>query len=136
MDIAFPQLNSRELLDRVLAGLEDEHDIKMLCNLMIAKLINLDPDEVTQSLSAIAERYAAILKTTLKDNAVKQEREKVREANNDVLRISARLNNSPKINTHGQARWNDYWDTISRDFKVQLQTVEAEIREERQQACI
>ncbi|KAI9678727.1 MAG: hypothetical protein M1817_005784 [Caeruleum heppii] len=131
METAFSRMNNVEFFDRVVAGLEDEHDIRVLCNLMLTKLIVLDPEETVRRLDAIAERFRAILSFKLKDNAVKQEIEKAEEASKGVLRVSVELNHTfPSAGgmaTSGQNQvWRGYWEWARKDFGGQIKGIEEE----------
>jgi cullin-associated NEDD8-dissociated protein 1 len=133
MDTAFSRMNHADIFDRVVAGLRDEHDIKMLCNLMLSKLIILDPDETIRRLDTISECYKATLSVKLKDNAVKQEIEKANDASKDALRVSVRLQAAfqAAANTVGPTQaqgWRSYWDWVGKDFKNQLQAAEADVK--------
>ena len=127
-------MNHMELFDRVVAGLRDEHEVRMLAMLMLTKLMHLDPDETARRLDALAEPFQGILSTKLKDNAVKQEVEKLQEAIKDVLVLSVRLRNSfPESSAssvgslQGQA-WRNFLDYLKRDYAAQLQSAESEVK--------
>lgn len=122
-------MNRSDLFDRVLAGLQDDHEIRMLCNLMLTKLTVLDPDETLRHLDSIAERYQAILSSKLKDNAVKQEVEKAQEAKTDVLKVTVRLHGAFQgdVGSAGNSSaqvWKSYWEWVGKEFKAQLQAAE------------
>ena len=133
MEHAYTRINPLDLFDRTIAGIEDEHEIKVLCNLMVTKLIVLDPDETFRRLDAIADRYRAILSFKPKDNAVKQEIEKAAEASKGVLKVSILLHNAfpaasgANTNVQGQA-WKGYWEWVCKDFKPQLTSMENEVK--------
>ena len=133
MDTAFARMNRVDLFDRVVAGLQDDHDIKIICGLMLAKLVDIDPEETVRRLDAIAEKFQATLSAKLKDNAVKQEVEKVQEASKDTLRTTVRLQNkfpgnpAPSSSIQGQG-WRNYLEWVNKDFSVQLQLAEQEVR--------
>lgn len=135
MEGAYTRINPVDLFERVVAGLEDEHEIKVLCNLMLTKLIALDPEESVQHLDAVAERFRVILAFKPKDNAVKQEVEKAHEASKGVLKVTVRLHNafpsasSNATNLHGQG-WKGYWESVVKDFRSQLSAMEQEVKNE------
>ena len=136
MDTAFARMSAPALFDRVIAGVQDEHDIKMLCNLMLTKLITLDPEETIRRLDSIAERFQAVLATKLKDNAVRQEVEKAQQANKDVLKVTVRLQalfQAAAAATSGSqhAVWRGYWEHVGKDFRTTLLAAEAAVKEER-----
>ena len=133
MQSAFSRINPIDLYDRVIAGLEDEHDIKVLCNLMLTKLITLDREETVRRLDPIAERFRTILAFKPKENAVKQEVEKAQEASKGVLRVTVILHNAfpasvgPAASAHGQA-WKGYWEWVAKDYKAALLAMEKEVK--------
>ncbi|KAI0123157.1 TATA-binding protein interacting [Xylariales sp. AK1849] len=147
METAFSRISSLEFYDRVIAGLKDENDIRALCNLMLSKLIVIDPDETTRRLDTIAECYRKILSTKLKEGAVKQEVEKQDEANKSVLRVTILLVDKTKTTLPGTANngpggqpqpaqqqvsnpvWQQYWEWVNKDFERQLKTLRDENRE-------
>lgn len=122
-----------DLFDRVIAGLEDEHEIKVLCNLMITKFIVLDPEETERHLDSVAQCFRAILGYKPKENAVKQEVEKAMEASKGVLRVTVLLHNafpaasSPTGNLPGRA-WKSYWEWVGKDFRTQLMAMELQVK--------
>ncbi|KAH9904992.1 cullin binding protein CanA [Xylariomycetidae sp. FL2044] len=149
MDTAFSRISSIEFYDRIIAGLNDDNDIRALCNLMLSKLIVIDPDEITRRLDTIAECYRKTLSTKLKDNAVKQEVEKQDEANKGVLRVTLLLADKTKTTLPGassvagsgmggqaQAQqpvqnpvWQQYWEWVNKDFERQIKALMDENRE-------
>ncbi|KAH9216107.1 putative Cullin-associated NEDD8-dissociated protein 1 [Leptodontidium sp. 2 PMI_412] len=139
METAFSRLNIVHFYDRIIAGLQDEHDIRSLCNLMLTKLIVLDPEETARRLDAIADCYRQIISIKLKDNAVKQELEKQSEAVKSCLRVSLTLHaaipgaSSPVGAQSGQHEtWRAYWEWIGKDYEFQLNRLRAaELREPR-----
>lgn len=132
METALSRISIIDLYDRIIAGLEDEHDIRALCNLMVSKLVYLDADETVRRLDAIAKAFRQTLSTKLKEAAVKQEIEKQEEANKAVLRVTLLLADKLKSvlsNTgSGGANevWTSYWDWVNRDFPSQLKGLKEE----------
>lgn len=140
METAFSRMGSLEFYNRVIAGLNDDNDIRALCNLMLSKLIVIDPEETTRRLDTIAECYRKTLSTKLKDGAVKQEVEKQEEANKSVLRLSLLLAEKtkttlPSAGTGGAVQntqnpvWQSYWEWINKDFDRQLKMLRDESRD-------
>lgn len=143
-ETSFSQMSSLEFYDRVVAGIKDENDIRSICNLVISKLILIEPEETTRRLDAIAECYRKILSTKLKEGSVKQEVEKQDEANKSVLRVTLLLADKTKTTLPGvtsshanpQAAvqvanpiWQQYWEWVNKEFERQLKTLRDEIRE-------
>ncbi|KAI0833094.1 TIP120-domain-containing protein [Hypoxylon sp. FL0890] len=147
METAFSRVSSLEFYDRIIAGLNDENDIRSLCNLMLSKLIVIDPEETTRRLDAVAECYRKILSTKLRDGAVKQEVEKQEEAIKSVLRVTLLLvektkTTLPSASTgaggmgQGQVQqsvqnpgWQQYWEWVNKDFERQLKVLRDENKE-------
>jgi len=137
METAFSRINILDFYDRVIAGLRDEHDIRSLCNLMLTKLVVLDPDETSRRLDAIAECFRTILSTKLKDNAVKQEIEKQDEASKSVLRVTLLLHGAIPAAASGMGAqgsqhqtWRTYWEWVEKDFEPQLRALRDESKDQ------
>lgn len=133
MDIAYSMMNPPELFERVVLGLDDEHEIKVLCSLMLTKLIVLDPEETVRRVDSIAERFRNVLATKPKDNAVKQEVEKVTEATKAVLKVTVHLHNAfPAASDSAKGPqgqlWKAYWDWVGKEFKTQLLAMQLEVK--------
>lgn len=137
METAFSRISILEFYDRVVAGFKDEHDIRALCNIMLGKLVALDPDETARRLDALADCFRTILSTKLKDNAVKQEIEKQDEAVKSTLRVSLLLHNSiPAASSSMGAQasqyqtWRTYWEWVEKDFEPQLRSLKDENKDQ------
>ncbi|KAG8530485.1 uncharacterized protein KY384_004988 [Bacidia gigantensis] len=133
METAYPRINHADLFDRVTAGLEDEHEIKMLCNLMLTKLIDLDSDETARRLDPIAEKLRVIMSFKPKENSVKQEVEKAAEASKAALKVTVRLHNSFPTASSGSSgvqsqNWKGYWEWLSKEHKALLMNMENEVK--------
>jgi cullin-associated NEDD8-dissociated protein 1 len=136
METAFSRINILDFYDRVIAGLQDEHDIRALCNLMLTKLVILDQDETSRRLDAIADCFRTILSFKLKDNAVKQEIEKQEEATKSVLRVTLMLHSavpsaSSSMGTQASVHqtWRTYWEWVEKDFESQLRNIRDESKD-------
>ncbi|KAK6072765.1 TATA-binding protein interacting [Seiridium cupressi] len=147
METAFSRISSLEFYDRVIAGLKDENDIRALCNLMLSKLIIIDPDETTRRLDTIAECYRKVLSTKLKEGSVKQEIERQDETNKSVLRVTILLADKTKTTlpssstgtgaqTQQQSQqqvsnpvWQQYWEWANRDFERAIKSLREESRD-------
>ncbi|KAI1801365.1 TIP120-domain-containing protein [Daldinia bambusicola] len=148
METAFSRVSSLEFYDRIIAGLNDENDIRSLCNLMLSKLIVIDPEETTRRLDTIAECYRRTLSTKLRDGAVKQEVEKQDEAIKSVLRVTLLLVEKTKTTLPGTGVgpggataqvqgaqsvqnpvWQQYWEWVNKDFEKYLKELREENKE-------
>ena len=120
--------------DRIVAGICDEHDIRILCNLMLTKLITLAPEETKRRLESISESFRVVLNVKAKENAVKQEIEKIEEGKKGVLKVSVLLNKKFSTEGHGQDDprlrfWGAYWDYVNKDFGTPMKVVNEELKE-------
>jgi len=133
MGNAYSRLNSIDLFDRVIAGLEDEHEIKMLCLLMVTKLITIDPEETQRHLDPLADRFRLVLSFKPKENSVKQEVEKAAEASKATIKVTVRLSiafpaaSMASTNVQGQ-NWKGYWEWLGKEFKSSLASMEHEVK--------
>ncbi|ATZ48523.1 hypothetical protein BCIN_03g07250 [Botrytis cinerea B05.10] len=133
METAFSRMNILDFYDRIIAGLKDEHDIRSLCNLMLNKLVILDPDETARRLDAIADCFRVTLSIKLKESAVKQEIEKQDDATKSTLRSTLNLHaRIPSASTgmgaqSGQHQiWRTYFEWVEKDFEAQLKSLREE----------
>lgn len=139
MENAFSRINSIDFYDRVVMGLQDDNDIRQLCNLMVSKLIVIDPTETARRLDDIASAYRVVLSHKLKDNAVKQEVEKQEEAQKSVLRVTMLLGDRMKALTGNAGAatsnaavagvWTAYWEWVNKEFAKQLKALRDETKE-------
>ncbi|KAF2825774.1 TIP120-domain-containing protein [Ophiobolus disseminans] len=140
LETAFARLSPievSEFFDRIVAGITDEHDVRILCNLMLTKLMVIAPDQVHSRLESIAENFRTVLLVKAKENAVKQEIEKIQEGAKGVLKVSVLLNKQMGTETAaGTAQedpqlrvWSQYWDWVSKDHAVALSAVTNEMKE-------
>lgn len=135
METAFSRVNQIDFYDRVVAGLKDDNDIRSLCNLMVSKLIVIDPDETVRRLDSIAEAYRGVLSAKLKENAVKQDVEKQEESNKSVLRVTLLVGDKMKAWASAAAAagsgqiWLAYWEWVNSQFDKQLKSLREENKE-------
>jgi cullin-associated NEDD8-dissociated protein 1 len=121
------------IFDRILDGIPDDHDIRTLCNLMLTRLATIDPDETRRRLSPLAEKFRIVLGTKIKENAVKQEIEKVKEANAAVIRTTMELDRKlPGASSDGGAggaenvQWRGYTEYVKKEFPGVVRAVMSE----------
>ena len=128
LDVGFSRINVSEFFDRILAGVGDEQDIRIICNLMTSKFIALAADETLRRLDSLAEKYRAVLAFKPKDNAVKQEIEKAQEASLGVLKISRELDLAfPTAGASGEhPTWKAFMEWVRKDFGSYLRTIDSE----------
>lgn len=138
LETAFTRIGPMEVADcfeRIVAGIADEHDIRVLCNLMLTKLMVIAPDQVHSRLEAISTNFRTVLNVKPKDNAVKQEIEKIQEGGKGVLRVTVLLNK--QLGTEGsgsrddpQSRtWEQYWEWIAREHAQRLKDIIEEMKD-------
>ncbi|PYH96592.1 TIP120-domain-containing protein [Aspergillus ellipticus CBS 707.79] len=128
LDSAFTLSHVNEFFSRILTGIDDEQDIRTICNLMTSKLIHLAPEETQRHLDTLSEKYTAILSFKPKENAVKQELEKAQEASLGILKISRELSKGfPNAEVSGEHhKWKAYMEWIRKTFGAQLKSLEAD----------
>ena len=139
LETAFSKLSPTDLSDcfvRVVAGISDEHDIRVLCNLMLSKLMILAPEQTHSRLETIAENFRAVLSIKPKDNAVKQELEKLHEGCKGVLKVSVLLNKQMGTESGVQGHddpqlrvWAAYWEWITKEHQALLKNVTDEMKD-------
>jgi cullin-associated NEDD8-dissociated protein 1 len=103
--------------DRIIAGIADEHEIKILCCLVLQKLLTVAPAESARRLEALAPQFRTVLAFKPKDTAVKQELEKIAEHQKAVVKVSGQFNKAFGEGGEGGSRaWKEYYDWVKKDF--------------------
>ncbi|OJJ44923.1 hypothetical protein ASPZODRAFT_153258 [Penicilliopsis zonata CBS 506.65] len=128
LDTPFSRIHMADFYARILAGLDDEQDIRTISNLMTGRLITLAPEDTLRHLDGLSERYTAVLSFKPKENAVKQELEKASEASLGVLKVSrdlARAFPTAELDGH-HLKWKAYMEWVRKTFAPQLKNLEAE----------
>lgn len=137
LETAFSKLSATDVADcydRIVAGISDEHDIRVLCNLMLTKLMVLAPEQTQSRLETIVHNFRAVISVKPKENAVKQEIEKIHEGSKGVLKVSVLLNKqlSTGSGSHDDQQlraWTQYWEWVNKDFTAQIRAASDEIKE-------
>jgi cullin-associated NEDD8-dissociated protein 1 len=130
LDRAFHLFDIGALYDRIVAGLADDHDIRIICTLMLMRLIPLAPTETAARLDALVSPFRSVLNTKPKENAVKQEIERMHEESRDTIRASLTLAKAwPDESSETGRPWGAYWDWVKKDFTSLVKQAEEEARE-------
>ena len=137
----FPRLaplDASECWDRVVDGITDEHDICILCTLMLSKLLDLAPAELHARLEGLAKKFQAVLSAKSKETAVRQELDKAAEASRSVLKVTVLVErrlasnaDAATVRDDAQKRaWAAYYDWALRQCGPKLQAVADEVRDQ------
>jgi cullin-associated NEDD8-dissociated protein 1 len=120
------RLDMPSFFDRIVAGVADEHEIKILCCLVLTKLLAISPTECARHLDALAQHFRAVLSFKPKDNAVKQELEKLAEQNKAVVKVSVAFNKV--FGSEDNRNWKEYFDWVRSVHPMMLRAAEEEMR--------
>ncbi|KAF1346242.1 armadillo-type protein [Delphinella strobiligena] len=131
METTFSRISIPAFYDRVIAGIADEHEIKILCCLMITKMITLVPEETVRRLTDLATAFRAILAFKPKDNAVKQELEKLGEHNKAITKVALAINKTSPQETSAETNrtWSEFWDWLRKELPAVVKAAEDELKE-------
>lgn len=139
LENAFSRLSPTDLdecYDRIVAGITDEHDVRIMCNLILTKLMHLSPERTHHRLEGISNSFRAVLSIKPKDNAVKQELEKLQEGCKGVLKVSILLNKQMGTESGVQGQddpqlraWAGYWDWITKEHALALKAATDELKD-------
>ncbi|KAF2718926.1 TIP120-domain-containing protein [Polychaeton citri CBS 116435] len=126
-EAARSRLDMRAFYDRIIAGISDEHEIKILCCLVLSKLISIVPAESARRLDSLAQQFRTVLAFKPKENAVKQELEKLAEQNKAIIKITVAFNRS--LPEAGDSRaWRDYFDWVRKEHPQMFKAAEEEFK--------
>ncbi|KAA8911202.1 hypothetical protein TRICI_003924 [Trichomonascus ciferrii] len=121
-------LNLEILLDRVISGLSDEHDIKVLSCVTLGRIAGVDFDLLISApdggISNIIGKFNGLLGVRVKENAIKQEFEKQSEVVRSVQRASHQIDDviqakvkegdSSGLSDVELSEWNQYISGIAK----------------------
>ncbi|GAA5906905.1 uncharacterized protein JCM6883_005725 [Sporobolomyces salmoneus] len=85
------EITIEPFLVRVIAGLSDEEEIKKICYILIVKLAQVAPSEVTQHLDETVEPFTGPFNFVMKENSTKQDAERSIEQQKSITRCVAVL---------------------------------------------
>lgn len=130
METAFSRMPVADFYDRVIAGIGDEHELKILCCLMLTKMISLAPEETVRRLDDLAGAFRTVLAFKPKDNAVKQELEKLSEHNKAILKVVVLINKAFSSETQAETArsWNDFTEWAKKELPQIYKAAEDELK--------
>lgn len=129
MDTAFSSLPVADFFERVIAGIGDEHEIKIICCLMLTKCIHLAPIETSHSLDKLADALRVVLAFKPKDNAVKQELEKLQEHNKAILKVMIQMNKAFPSEVQDSRPWSETFDWARKEHPQASRLAEDELKD-------
>ncbi|CAH7677377.1 armadillo-type protein [Phakopsora pachyrhizi] len=91
LDTCLNKIDINDFTSRVLIGLTDEDEIKVLCYLMLIRLSHIAPTTIAAYLDQSSEAFSATINMKLKDNSVKQDHERTAELQRSALRALVAL---------------------------------------------
>ncbi|KAA1077478.1 hypothetical protein PGT21_009666 [Puccinia graminis f. sp. tritici] len=91
LETCLNKIDINEFTNRVLSGLSDEDEIKVLCYLMLIRLSHIAPTTIASRLDQSSEAFSATINLKLKDNSVKQDHERTAELQRSALRALVAL---------------------------------------------
>jgi cullin-associated NEDD8-dissociated protein 1 len=90
----------------------------------------LAPTETASRLDNFVEPFKTILAQKPKENAVKQEIDRIAEEQRHVVRVSSVLaKRFPDESAEAGRQWGGYWEWVRKEFSAVVKTVEEEARD-------
>jgi len=108
LDACADRLDLQPFIARLIAGLTDDYDIKMLCHLVLCKMATRPAmaPALLGMLETAAEPLRKTVAATLKENAVKQEAERHEELVRSGLRVACLLSRIP--GAESSIKWDEF----------------------------
>jgi cullin-associated NEDD8-dissociated protein 1 len=103
------------------AALSDDAEVKQLTLLTLQKAVELHPDTTFRYLSGFVDQFRKIVDAKAKENAVKQEIERMEETKRGVLRLA--LDASRKYPTGISSEWAEWWTQVGKEHANILKEV-------------
>ncbi|GMH39342.1 hypothetical protein BSKO_07240 [Bryopsis sp. KO-2023] len=124
LDACPKQLDTAQFTVRLLDGLADDSDIKLLCHPMLSKLCGMAETEVLVSLDKFVEPLQKTLTTDLKKDAVKQEKDRHEDMVRSCLRCVIALSQLPTAQS--STTFKRFMDTIVQKGEMKARFIELE----------
>lgn len=99
LDSCLDQISLPEYLGRVMSGLRDDDQVKLLCFLILVRLTDLVPTQISPAIEELSDPINESLKIKLKEGATKQEVEKSTELTRAAFRALVALAQLPSAST-------------------------------------
>ncbi|KAI7675528.1 hypothetical protein KC319_g4567 [Hortaea werneckii] len=120
------KIDMASFYDRITAGISDEHEIKILCCLVLGKLFQIAPHESIHRGDSLAQQFRVVLAFKPKENAVKQELEKLAEQQKAVVKVAVAYTKAfVGEETRG---WRDFFEWVRKDFTQLVKASEEELK--------
>ncbi|KAI6837578.1 TIP120-domain-containing protein [Hortaea werneckii] len=120
------KIDMASFYDRITAGISDEHEIKILCCLVLGKLFQIAPHESIHRGDSLAQQFRVVLAFKPKENAVKQELEKLAEQQKAVVKVAVAYTKAfVGEETRG---WRDFIEWVRKDFTQLVKASEDELK--------
>eukprot|EP00741_Cyanophora_paradoxa_P025544 tig00000383_g24650.t1 len=116
LDSCLDRLDTHPFLARIVEGLRDHYDIKVLCHLMLQKLATAAPSAVLAALDSLVDPLKETVTASVKENAVKQELERNEDVIRSALRAVDALARIPDVETC--ARFDDFLQHVVKSGKL------------------
>ncbi|EWC48613.1 hypothetical protein DRE_01835 [Drechslerella stenobrocha 248] len=126
IETSYARMNPSQIYERIVAGVGDEHEVQIICNLMLGKLVAIGKEDIIKRLDSIAEKYKATLSIRAKDNAVKQELEKMTELNRSILRTTLTIQSHVGTGANREQAWVAYHDWVKSNHGAEMASLEKE----------
>ncbi|KAF3903459.1 hypothetical protein ABW20_dc0105140 [Dactylellina cionopaga] len=126
IETSYARMNPAQIYDRIIAGLGDEHEVQIICNLMLGKLVIIGKEDIIKRLESIAEKYKVTLSIKPKENAVKQELEKMNELNRSILRTTLTIQTHVGAGANHEQGWIAYHEWVKQNHGGEMASLEKE----------
>ncbi|KAF3904151.1 hypothetical protein AA313_de0205227 [Arthrobotrys entomopaga] len=126
IETAYTRMSPNQIYDRIIAGLGDEHEVQIICNLMLGKLVVIGKEDIIKRLDSIAEKYKVTLSIKPKENAVKQELEKMNELNRSILRTTLTIQTQIGAGANHEQGWVAYHEWVKQNHGSEMASLEKE----------
>eukprot|EP01121_Diplochlamys_sp_Union-15-3_P014419 TRINITY_DN458_c0_g2_i1.p1 TRINITY_DN458_c0_g2~~TRINITY_DN458_c0_g2_i1.p1 ORF type:complete len:262 (+),score=47.75 TRINITY_DN458_c0_g2_i1:30-788(+) len=129
LDTCIDQIDFSDYTQQMVSGLTDHYDVKMLNNLILARLASRAGAPLLSGLDKLIEPLRKILNEKLKEGTVKQQVERNEELKRSALRAIASVNRIPNVS--GNQKWADFMkNTVKQaDLADKYATIAKEVAE-------
>lgn len=100
LETCFAEMQVTDVLRCAVQALQDDDSVKLLACLMLMRIADLAPEQVSPFLDEISAPLRTILTRKIRDNATKQEVEKANELTHAAVRVLAHLSAACEVSMY------------------------------------
>ncbi|KAF2663490.1 ARM repeat-containing protein [Microthyrium microscopicum] len=123
-----PTSKLNQLIEPLIRGVADDNEIRLLSLLSLHKAIENFPTTMAPLVPSFIDPFKVVMKTKPREQAVKQEIERIEEGLRGVIRFGLDVQKRYPEGV-GSTAWADWWSSVRSEHSVLLKSTEEEFKD-------